>query len=181
MTSDKTIVIVEGKSDTRRLKEIFPSINTFETHGLGLNDNMIEELRKFSSNGYELICFTDPDGPGEVIRKKINDAIENVYNAYVAREYSKSPKGKLGIESATVEEIQRALSDLKVITNAEKKYDLNFLIEHRLYGNKNRREKFCDMLSIANGNNKKVLKQLNGFKVSLDKVNNILEELEKDE
>ncbi len=68
----KTIVIVEGKSDTRRLKEIFPDIITFQTSGMGLDDQKIAELKRLEADGVELICFTDPDYPGEKIRQTLS-------------------------------------------------------------------------------------------------------------
>lgn len=178
MNSNDTIVIVEGKSDTRRLREIYPQIVTFETSGLGLDEVKMDKLKKFKGEGYRLICFTDPDGPGEIIRKKINQEIPDVYNAFVSRKNSKSSKGKVGIESATAKEIQKALKDLKIVDAQRDVYDLTFLINNNIYGNQKRREKFCDLLCIANGNNKKVLKQLNNFNIERKRVMNILNILE---
>jgi 5S rRNA maturation endonuclease (ribonuclease M5) len=40
----KTIIIVEGKSDTNRLKSFYKDIQTFETSGLGLDPKKIDYL-----------------------------------------------------------------------------------------------------------------------------------------
>ena len=41
----KEIVIVEGKTDTQLLKELY-DVDTIETHGLALNDKTLELIKK---------------------------------------------------------------------------------------------------------------------------------------
>ncbi len=159
----KQIIIVEGKSDTRRLKEIYPDVVTFQTSGLGLDEEKIEELKHLEASGVELVCFTDPDYPGEKIREKLTENLTNLKHAYVAREHSIAKNGKIGIESATTDEIKKALGDLKVSNSEQQLFTNDFLMAFGIVGNKVKREMLCDALGIANGNNKKLLKQLNSF------------------
>lgn len=175
----KTIIIVEGKSDTRRLKEIYPDIVTFETSGMGLDEMKINELKKLEENGVELICMTDPDYPGERIREVLTANLKTLKHAYVARSESKATNGKIGIESCTEVEIRKALDNCFTQVNGENIYDLSFMMITGLAGDSKRREKFCDLVGIANGNNKKVIKQLNSFGIEPKLVSKILGELDE--
>ena len=52
----KEIVIVEGKTDTQLLKELY-DVDTIETHGLALDDKtleLIKEARRYCINGSRL-------------------------------------------------------------------------------------------------------------------------------
>ncbi len=175
----KTIVIVEGKSDTRRLKEIFPDIVTFQTSGMGLDDDKINELKRLETSGVELVCFTDPDYPGEKIREELTKHLPTLKHAYVSREKSRAKNGKIGIESAEREEIIKALNSVLSKTETANLYDQSFMIEFGLAGNKHKREQFCDQVGIAFGNNKKVIKQLNSFGIDPKLVMKILGDLDE--
>ncbi|WOO87504.1 ribonuclease M5 [Mollicutes bacterium LVI A0039] len=173
----KTIIIVEGKSDTRRLKEIYPDIITFQTSGMGLDEEKITELKRLEASGINLICMTDPDYPGERIREILTRELPSLKHAYVSRAKSRADNGKIGIESAETNEIIKALDS--VFSNDRKLdvYDQSFMIEFGLSGNKNKRELFCDKVGIAFGNNKKVIKQLNSFGIDPKIVMKVLGEI----
>lgn len=172
----KTIIVVEGKSDTRRLKEVFPNIITFETSGLGLDQEKLDQLKELGKV-HKLVIFTDPDGPGEIIRNRIIENIENIQHAYIknSKAVSKDMK-KVGIEHASDEEIKIALKNLYSHTVGPEIYDMNYMVENGIYNNKNMRKELCDFLHIAFGNNKKVLKQLNYFQVDIERTNKFIEE-----
>ena len=53
------IVVVEGKTDSQLLKELY-DVDTIETHGLGLDDKTLE-LIKEASKTRGVIVLTDPD------------------------------------------------------------------------------------------------------------------------
>lgn len=175
----KTIIIVEGKSDTRRLKEIYSDVVTFETSGMGLDDEKISKLKKLEKSGVELICMTDPDYPGERIREALSAELRTLKHAYVARSESKASNGKIGIESCTEDEIRKALDNCFSKKSSIDIYDLSFMMLTGLAGDSIKREKFCDLVGIANGNNKKVIKQLNSFGVEPQLVSKILGELDE--
>lgn len=175
----KTIIIVEGKSDTRRLKEIYPDIITFQTSGLGLDDKKIEELKRLEQAGINLICMTDPDYPGEKIRAILTANLPTLKHAYVSRAKSRATNGKIGIESAERDEIIKALDSVLSKEYQLDIYDQSFMIEFGLAGNKLKRELFCDKLGIAFGNNKKVIKQLNGFGIDPKLVIKVLGEIDE--
>lgn len=170
------IIVVEGKSDTRRLNEVYPGIVTFETSGLGIDADKIDKLKKLAID-HEIIVFTDPDGPGEIIRQRIIDNIDNIKHAYIKNDKAVSKnKKKVGIEHASDEEIKLALENIYMYVEGPKLYDMDVLIEFGIYNNKHKRNELCDYLHIAYGNNKKVLKQLNHFAISIDKIKQFNEE-----
>lgn len=59
----KEIIVVEGKTDTALLKELF-EVETIETHGLALDDKTLN-LIKEASKSRGIIVLTDPDFPGK--------------------------------------------------------------------------------------------------------------------
>lgn len=170
------IIVVEGKSDTRRLKEVYPNIVTFETSGLGLDAEKIEDLKRLSQD-FELIIFTDPDGPGEVIRQRIIENVDNIKHAYIKNDKAISKdRKKVGIEHASDEEIKFALSNVYTYVDGPNIYDMDFLINMGIYNNKLKRKELCDYLHIAYGNNKKVLKQLNQFNIDVSRIKDFIKE-----
>ncbi len=175
----KTIIIVEGKSDTRRLKEIYPDVVTFQTSGMGLDEQKIAQLKKLEKSGAELICFTDPDYPGEKIRARLDAELTSLKHAYVSRDKSRAKNGKIGIESAERDEIEKALNSVLSKEKQVDIYDQLFMIEFGLAGNKQKRELFCDKVGIAFGNNKKVVKQLNSFGIDPKLVMKVLGEIDE--
>lgn len=100
------VIVVEGKNDTAVLKSYF-DCDTIETHGTCLSDftlNLIETMQKKRG----IIVFTDPDYPGESIRKQINQKIDGCKNAFVPKEMAKTDK-KVGVEHASKEVLEEAL------------------------------------------------------------------------
>ncbi len=175
----KTIIIVEGKSDTRRLKEIYPDVITFQTSGMGLDDDKIAELKRLEASGAELICMTDPDYPGERIRQILSDELPTLKHAYVSRAKSRAANGKIGIESAEQSEIEKALDSVLSKSTPLAIYDQTFMVEFGLAGSKQKRELFCDRIGIAFGNNKKVIKQLNSFGIDPKLVLKVIGEIDE--
>lgn len=173
-----TIIVVEGKSDTRRLKEIFNNIQTFETSGLGLDEDKIEQLKSLGQE-YRLIVFTDPDGPGEIIRDRLRKHIPGLLHAYLPNDKAlSSDKLKIGVEHAGRKDIEQALNNLYHDNSVQLDYQVCDLIEWGIYASKKKRQLFCNSLNIAYGNNQKVLKQLNSFAISKEQINQALKEID---
>lgn len=174
------IIIVEGKSDTSRLKRIFKNIITFETSGLGLTKEMVEQLKKIQQkNNLEIVVFTDPDTPGEKIRAIIQENFDKIEHAYLPKEKAISKnKKKVGIEHATRSDIINALTRLQMedkSTSSEKvKYEMEDLINWNIYQSSEKRKLFCEILAISYGNNKKILKQINNFAIDNDKIEEVI-------
>ena len=54
------VIVVEGRDDTRRLREIYPDIETIETNGSAIDEETIALIQK-ALQTREVIVFTDPD------------------------------------------------------------------------------------------------------------------------
>lgn len=64
MTKEKIeeIIVVEGKDDTKRLKEVF-DVDTIETRGSAINESILEQI-EHAQETRGVIVFTDPDFSG---------------------------------------------------------------------------------------------------------------------
>ena len=111
------IIVVEGKDDTKRLKEVF-DVDTIETRGSAINENILEQI-EHAQETRGVIVFTDPDFSGEKIRKTIM-VIPDAQHAFLSRRMAAPQKrgSSLGVEHASDEAIIDALH--KVVTPAER-------------------------------------------------------------
>lgn len=170
----REVIVVEGKNDTRRLQEFF-DVDTIETHGLGLSEETLEYIRKVNeSRG--VILFLDPDVPGEKIRKKLNEKIPGLKNAFVMKEDARTSR-KVGIEHASKDVLYEALENL--VTYADKPRSLSdrdfYLLG--LKGEKDslmKRERVSRYYHIGRCNGKTMLKRLNMLGVTCEEIRNVL-------
>ncbi len=102
------VIVVEGKNDTAVLKSYF-DCDTIETHGTCLSDFTLQLIEKMQKKR-GVIIFTDPDYPGESIRKQINQRVKGCKNAFVPKEMAKTEK-KVGVEHASKEVLEDALKN----------------------------------------------------------------------
>lgn len=79
------IIVVEGKDDTKRLKEVF-DVDTIETRGSAINETILEQI-EHAQETRGVIVFTDPDFSGEKIRKTIMEAIPDAQHAFCLEEW----------------------------------------------------------------------------------------------
>lgn len=178
------LLIVEGRSDIARLKKIYSKINIISTSGLGIDDTKIYEINNLIKHQkLQPVVLTDADSAGEKIRKIINDNVENCLNAYVPKNVSISKNGKkIGVEHSNEYSIIESLLNFKTSTlkNQQEEYKTCDMIDWGLYSSKKARYIFCSKLHISYGNNKKVLKQINNYKITKEKIKKVLGELEDD-
>ncbi|QHX37079.1 ribonuclease M5 [Spiroplasma sp. BIUS-1] len=109
----KQVVIVEGVTDTAKLKKIFgnDNVDTIETNGLALSKNTLNFISDVNSTR-GVIILTDPDGPGLRIRDTINTYLDfKCFNAFINKKDIINSK-KIGIAEAKEEDIRNALSNL---------------------------------------------------------------------
>jgi len=175
----KEVIVVEGRDDTRRLKEIFDDIETFETGGSALDQEKLEQIKQLQeSRG--VIVFTDPDYPGQQIRQKIMDYVPACKHAYLNKQDAKPTSGKgLGVEHASADVIRIALDCVMTPTNEVNcQITEAFLVDHELIGHissKRKREVLAGELKIGYVNGKQLKKRLNMFGISEEQVLKALE------
>ena len=171
----KEIIVVEGSHDSDTLKKYF-ECDTIETHGLAISEETISLLKDVNEKR-GIIIFTDPDTPGNKIRNIINEAIPNVKNAFVVKKDAKTSK-KVGIEHASKEVLEEALTNLITFEEVEDKLDMNDMYDLGLMGksdSKNKRNLLAKKLHIGEASSKTTLKRLNYLGITKDKIKEILE------
>lgn len=169
------IVIVEGKTDTAKLKKIFgDQIQTIETNGLALNLNTINLIKKLSKNN-QIIIFTDPDGPGKRIREKIISEIDtNIFNAFINKNSFNKNSKKIGIAEADEAEIKNALRNLLTFNKNNNSISWNDYVDNDFYLKVNR-VKITKKLNINfEISSKTLFKWLNWMQLSKKDIEEVL-------
>lgn len=183
MKKIREVIVVEGKSDTQRIQNVIP-VDTIETNGSAIDDETLDIIAK-AHQFRGVIVFTDPDFPGERIRKIITQRIPDVKHAFISQKDAKSSgPGSLGVEHASTQAILDALnraSCRKTEVSCEDS-DINFafLNQHQLVngpGAKLRRQLLGDYLNIGYTNGKQLKKRLDMFSINQKDVVNALEKI----
>lgn len=177
------IIVVEGRDDTANLKRFY-EVDTYETKGSAISKADLERIGRLNElRG--VIVFTDPDFNGERIRKLIMTAIPSAKHAFLNRdEAAPSSKNKgrsLGIEHASFEDLDRALS--QVLGGGDElasRFDVTRKDLIRLgflagADSRKRREYLGEHLRIGYTNGKQLLKRLEMFGISLAEVETTME------
>ena len=159
----KEVIVVEGRDDTRRLKEIFPDIETIETNGSAIDKPTLERV-KILNETRGVIIFTDPDFPGNKIRQAVTEVVPECKHAYLKKQDAIAKNGSgVGVEHASNEAIKAALENLLTASKTiVEEIEMQFLIENQLIGHANSsslREHLSDVLGIGNVNGKQLQKR----------------------
>ena len=172
MTKIKEIIVVEGKSDTNRLKDCFgDDVDTLETTGSALSEATIKRI-KVAQEKRGVIIFTDPDFNGNRLRTIIQKAVPDAKQAFLPRDKAvpKHSDGSLGIEHAKDADIKAALAAVYTRTEeAFHDYDHDDMVDLGLVGEPDshqRRLAVGSELKIGYTNAKQFLNRLNMFQVA---------------
>ena len=170
----KEVLVVEGRDDTRRLKEIFPDIETIETNGSAIDKPTLERI-KILNETRGVIVFTDPDFPGNKIRQAVTEVVPECKHAYLKKQDAIAKNGSgVGVEHASNEAIKAALENLLTASKTiVEEIEMQFLIENQLIGHANSsslREHLSDVLGIGYVNGKQLQKRLMMFGISKEQV-----------
>ena len=171
------IIVVEGKDDTANLRRFY-EVDTYETRGSAINEDDLERIDKLNDlRG--VIVFTDPDYNGERIRKIIMEAVPTAKHAFLNRGEA-TPKSKtkgrsLGVEHASFEDLQKALSGVLGSYDDDNQFDIsksNLMKLGLLMGadSRKRREYLGEALRIGYCNGKQLLKRLELFGITLEEL-----------
>ena len=161
--------VVEGKSDSAKLKSIFPNCQTIETNGSAISKKTINLIKQVSLTN-EIIIFTDPDLPGKKIRQTILNECPNLKHAFIKKEDA-IKNNKVGIAEASVEKILKAVESVIHFNNKNKETNTwKSYVEKGYVGQKNskdKRLKICQKLNIPYANSKTLFKWINmiGYKL----------------
>lgn len=175
----KEVVIVEGRDDTRRLKESV-ICQTIETNGSAINERTLREI-EVALNTRGAIIFTDPDFPGHKIRNTIIARFPNIKEAFLPKRKAKGKVGQsLGVEHASIEDIRQALkhSVTSVAIDTEV-ISIKDMQDFGLSGDresKARRAYLTDRLNIGYANASALRNKLNRYGIPREKIAEILAE-----
>ncbi|EIT84196.1 primase/topoisomerase-like protein [Fictibacillus macauensis ZFHKF-1] len=165
----KEIIVVEGKSDTLAIRHAVDA-DTLETNGSEISEETIARI-KMAQEKRGVIVFTDPDFPGERIRKIITERVPGCQHAFLPKaEAIARNKRKLGVEHASKEAIREALLNIKrdVVDEVEI-ISWDDLHAAGLLGGpqaKARREQLGKQLKIGYMNGKQLYKRLKMFQIT---------------
>ena len=173
MKKIKEIIVVEGKSVTALLKELF-EVDTIETHGLALDKKTLE-LIKEANKTRGAIVLTDPDFPGKKIRDQIQAVVPNCKHAFVSKKDATGKK-KLGIAEANKEAVVLALENVVSFDVDNQSITWHEFIDLDIIGNKQRRLLVYNLFNLGYGNVKTLFKRLNMVGISKEDVLKKLDE-----
>lgn len=183
MDKIKEVIVVEGRDDTKRIKQAV-DCDTIETRGSAIDDDTIALIKKLDQQR-GVIVFTDPDFNGERIRKIITQAVPNAKHAFVDRKKSVPTKsdGSLGVEHASVETIREALMNVYTASDdAAGEITLADLKDARVINDphaKTRRTQLCDILKIGYVNGKQLHKRLEMFSITKTDFDNAVNQIKE--
>lgn len=160
----KTIIVVEGYHDESKIKAVYPNLDVVITNGSEISKETLNLIKNLSQNN-EIVIFTDPDYPGERIRKKILEIVPTAKQLFLRKNDCISNNNKkVGIEHASKELIKEALDSILIINKNENHLTMNDLFDLGLIGSENSailRIKLADYLNLGRPNGKTILKRLN--------------------
>ena len=173
----KNIIVVEGYHDESKIKAVYPNLDVVITNGSEISKETLDLIKKLSEDN-EIIIFTDPDYPGERIRKKILEIVPNAKQLFLRKKDCISNNNKkVGIEHASKELIKEALDSISIVNINENNLDMNDLFDLGLIGSNNSailREKLADYLNLGKPNGKTILKRLNILGLKKDEVDALI-------
>lgn len=162
------IIVVEGKDDTTRVK-MAVECDTIETNGSAINDETVEAIQH-AAEVRGVIVLTDPDYPGNKIRKTIEQRVPTAKHAFIDAAIARNKRGKIGIEHAPVEAIRDALlsvsspfeHDSETVSKALL-VDLGLIMGPHAA---TKRKDLCRHLRIGYCNGKQLFHRLNAFGIT---------------
>lgn len=176
------VIVVEGKADTQRIQSVLQA-DTIETRGSALDTETLALIEK-AQQERGVIVLTDPDYPGEKIRKTIMQRVPAAKHAFISQDQAQSPKsGSLGVEHASDQAIINALTHAHASFQADayqSDIDLAFLRAQGLVdgqGAKLRRQLLGQELQIGYTNGKQLKKRLDMFAISKADLMQVLEKI----
>ncbi|MEK3806608.1 MULTISPECIES: ribonuclease M5 [unclassified Metabacillus] len=180
----KEIIVVEGRDDTTAIKRSVDA-DTIETNGSAVGDAVIEQIR-LAQKTRGVIIFTDPDFPGEKIRKMVAEQVPGCKHAFLAKPDARPKNGRgIGVEHASKEAIRNALKDVKEeMADTDPVIHKSDLLAAGLIGGpkaKDRRERLGVLLKIGYTNGKQLEKRLHMFKITREAFAQAIEEIVREE
>jgi ribonuclease M5 len=158
MKEIKEIIVVEGKTDTAVLQELF-IVETIETKGLQLSKETLELIVQ-ANKKRGIIVLTDPDFPGRKIRDQIMQVIPDCKHAFINKKDAIGKK-KVGVAEARKEAIIEALENSVSFFASNESITWVEFLSLDIIGDRNKRIQVYEAFHLGYGNVKTLFKRLN--------------------
>lgn len=166
----REIIVVEGLHD-RQAVERAVQADVWVLGGDRVARQLLAELRRAAQNR-GVIVLTDPDGPGERIRRRVDAAVPGCRHAALTRRQASTARG-VGVEHAQPSDILAALLNARGGAAPEglraDVFTREDLLAMRMVGDPHaaaRRQAVGDLLGIGTGNAKAFLRKLNALGIT---------------
>ncbi|MGY4691895.1 ribonuclease M5 [Salibacterium sp. K-3] len=164
-------IVVEGKADTTAVQRAVTA-DTIETNGAAVGEDVLKRIA-LAQKRRGVIIFTDPDVPGERIRRIVSREVPGCKHAFLTKKDADSGgSGSLGVEHAPPEAVRRALQMVReevpeTAENTEPVTRQDLMDAGMMAGTdaRRRREKMGERLTIGYANAKQFLKRLHVFNI----------------
>lgn len=174
------IIVVEGKNDANVLHSYF-ECDTIITHGLSIDEGTLQLIEQ-AKQKRGVIIFTDPDFPGEYIRKTINQRIPGCKNAFIEKCKARTSK-KVGIEHAVREDLEEALHHMFTYDEQSESLSWDDYCSFGFQGNVNSsylRERIAKHLYLGKPNAKTLFKRLNMLHMKKEDLQVLIDETQEE-
>ena len=165
------LLVVEGKHDKAKLEKLFKG-DIICTNGLGLNEETLAFIKE-AAKTRKIIILTDPDQPGEKIRRQLQEAVPQAVHVFIPKEKAIGRRN-VGIEYVSDADLSEALNNQISFSEESESLSWAQYCDSGLMGNKELRKKVCDSLHIALSNNKTLYKRLNMLEVDNEQLLEII-------
>lgn len=187
------IIVVEGIHDKQRVLEAVDA-EVWVTGGDRVAHTFLTALQRAASRR-GIIVLTDPDGPGERIRRRVSQSVPTCRQAFIPRAAA-SGDGRVGVEYAAPEAVWQALSEARPKRDDDdrdkedgqnvpwqtEEFTLLDLTRYGLAGAPAaaiRRQVIGERLGIGQGNGKAFLHKLNALGVTRQELAAVVAEVDR--
>jgi len=177
------MIVVEGKDDTTAVRRAVGA-DTIETGGSAIGEDVLVRI-ELAHARRGVIVLTDPDAPGERIRKIVSERVPGCKHAFLTKDEARGRRG-IGVEHASDEAIRRALERVRgpeMETDDPVEIEWNDLLEAGLIvhaSSASRRERMGELLGIGYANGKQFYKRCLMFRITKAEFQAALEQLERE-
>lgn len=170
------VIVVEGIHDKEKILKCVDA-DVITSSGTHISKEFLDLCQTFHKTR-GLIVFTDPDGPGERIRRKIIETVGTTKHASLNIIQSKK-KQKVGIEHADVEDILMALDKAASYDIHTESLSWNEFVDFHLTGGPQSRvlrDQLSEAFHFPRSNAKTTFKYLNMMQIDAKQIQAVLKE-----
>lgn len=183
----REMIVVEGKDDTAAIRRAVGA-DTIETGGSAIGEDVLKRI-ELAQQRRGVIIFTDPDSPGERIRKIVAERVPGARHAFLTRDEARGRHG-MGVEHASDAAIRRALEAARgsepIVDGADRPSEeiaWTDLLDAGLIVHKDaakRRARMGELIGIGYANGKQFHKRCAMFRITRSEFAQALAQLQRE-